>query len=279
MTVADPVPLGEEHSLGAYEWAKVDKDVPTARGCGCLLLAVSVVMVPTAVLPFVEGRPVDIRFGAIWAPLIGCLLVTAALLVWRFPPRRVVRTFSYSGGLIQLTPEEPEPCVMRWDRVVSLTVRITRSDDSDDRIGSSTVCDSSGTCLTTGGDALARKAAQVLTPRVVPPLMRAFDAGETVRFGSTRIDRSGITGAGITDTREPVFIAWPDMRRISFDARVRFGIQLADRRKRVQFDLEDAPNGFFAHYVIEHAAGMAGVPVKFVEDRRLPPRLPVAAGQ
>lgn len=274
----DPARLADEYGLGAYARTQTDKDYPLGRGCGLVLVPIAVVFIPSAVIPFVDGRPGDVQFGLIWAPLIGCLLVAGVLALWRSPARRVVRTFWYSDGLIQLIAHEPEPRVIRWDRVISLTVRIVRADETPDYIGSATICDGSGTCLTTRGPALARKATQILTPTVVPPLISAFDAGEPVTFGRMRIDRSGITDAGRPGAAEPVFAAWSDIRRISFDARVSIRIWTANRKAGAKIDLEDVPNGFFAHHVIEHAAAQAGVPVEYYEEKRLPPRPPVRAG-
>jgi hypothetical protein len=242
---ADPVRLGDEYGLGAYQRTQTAKEYPPARGCGVLLVPVAVVMLPTAVVPFVDGKPGDLEFGLIWAPIIGCLLIAGVLLLWRSPPRRVVRTFWYSDGLIQLTAGEPEPRAVRWDRVISLTVRIERADESADYIGSSTICDDGGTSLTTRGAAIAREASRIFAP---------------------------------ADGAEPLFAAWSDIRRIAFNARVSVGIQTADSKNTLRIDLEDVPNGFFAHHVIEHAAAQAGIPVEYHEEKRLPPRLPVQAG-
>lgn len=127
----------------------------------------------------------------------------------------MVRTFWYSDGLIQFTAGEHEPRAARWDHVISLTVRIVRADESADYIGSSTICDDDGgTSLTARGAATACEASRILIPKPVPPLIRAFDAGEPVTVGDMRIDRSGITDASRTDGAEPVFGAWSDIRRI-----------------------------------------------------------------
>jgi hypothetical protein len=93
------------YGLGAYERTQTNKEYPPARGCGGVLVPVAVVGIPSAVVPFVDGKP-------------------------------------------------------------------------------------------------------------VPPLIRAFDAGEPVTVGDMRIDRSGIADASRTDGAEPVFAAWSDIRRI-----------------------------------------------------------------
>lgn len=109
---------------------------------------------------------------------------------------------------------------------------------------------------------------------MVPSLIRAFDVGEPLSFGGMRIGRSGITDVGAADAAAPAFAAWQDMREITFKARVGIGIWSAGRKSCHDIDLANVPNGFFAHHVIEHAAVQAGVPVKYLEDRRRGPRLP-----
>lgn len=209
-----------------------------------------------------------------WAALMGCALAAGALLVWRSPPRRVYRTFWYSGGFIQLTVGEPQPRVIRWQDAISLSMYIDRPPDSAPRAMSSTVCDRSGTCLAVGGPLFARRAAQILAPTVVPALIRAFDTNESLSFGGMRIDRSGITDAGAAGAAAPAFTAWQDMELIAFHGRVGIGIWSAGRKSCHDIDLAGVPNGFFAHYVIEHAAVQAGVPVKYGGDRSFGPRLP-----
>jgi hypothetical protein len=273
----DPARLGEEYGLGAYERTQVDKDWPFSRGCGVVLFPVAVIMIPTAVIPFFDpGQPAAFAFGLIWAPVTGALVVTGALLLWRVKPRSVHQTFWYSGGLLQLSAGVPEPRVLRWDEMTTLRVSVARPDESAAYVALSTACDERGTCVTTRGRALADRAARVLVPVVVPALIGAFDAGEPVSFGRLRIDEAGLTDLSGT---EPALMAWPDIARIVFTARVRVGLVPAEKGRSVVIDIEAAPNAFLAHYVIEHAAARAGVPVSYAEDKRLPPRQPVPPGR
>jgi hypothetical protein len=162
---------------------------------------------------------------------------------------------------------------VRWDDAVSLSVRVVRPEGSDPYIGPSVVRDEAGNQVTARGPVLARRAAAVLAPRVVPALLKAFDAGEPVSFGPVRIDRQGITAPdGGSDEPASRLMAWMDMRRITIDARTRIGIRAADRGGDFRIALDDIPNGFFAGHVIERGAAGAAVPVGYRQEKRLPPR-------
>jgi hypothetical protein len=178
-----------------------------------------------------------------------------------------------ADGVLQLAGGEPEPRVVRWDDAVSLSVRMVRPDESDAYIGSSTVRDRAGNEVTARGPALPRRVAEILTPRMVPALLDAFDRGEPVSFGPVRIDGRGITVSGSGDGSGGRFVAWADMRRITIDARTGIDVRTADRKVRLRIDLDDdIPGAFFAHYVVERGATRAGAPVEYQQERHLPPR-------
>jgi hypothetical protein len=105
------------------------------------------------------------------------------------------------------------------------------------------VRDGAGNQVTARGPVLARRAAAVLAPRVVPALLAAFDAGEPVSFGPVRIDRQGITAPEGTGDSAARLMAWTDMRRITI-----------------------------AGHIIERGAAGADVQVGYRQEKRLPPR-------
>jgi hypothetical protein len=107
---------------------------------------------------------------------------------------------------------------------------------------------------------------------VLPELIRGFDAGERVSFGAAWIDRSGIGSGSEASGSESAFVAWPDITAIHIDARTSVSIAAAGRRRHLHIDLGNAPNGFFAHYLIEHAAARAGIGVTYDGETRMPLR-------
>jgi hypothetical protein len=268
--------LGEEFGLGAHASTHTDKDRPALWGAGWAVLVIAAVMCPTAVVPFVDGNPADFDFGVIWAPVIGLLAAAGALMAWRGRPGEPGYTHWYADGIVQVVPGEPEPRVLRWDEAVSLSVDVIRPDDSYAYIRSGTLRGRAEPGVTVRGPALVERGTRLLARPVVGEALRALDEGKDVDFGTLRIGRAGITDTREESFRDPVTVAWADMRRIDVDARLRVSVLPAGRGKSPRFDLDTVSNGYFAHYVIEHAAARAGVPVGYSEEKRMPPRLPLA---
>jgi hypothetical protein len=170
--------------------------------------------------------------------------------------------------------------------VVSLSVQIYRPNEGQPSVWSSMVRDEAGTAIALRGtthvsylpriglaSALAAKASGLLVPTVVPAFIGEFDAGRRVSFGDVWMDSSGVCGAVAGRGREPEFVAWQDVQRIDIDARTLISIRAAGRRRILFIDLGNIPNGFFAHYVIEHAAAQAGVDVSYSGEKRMPTRV------
>jgi hypothetical protein len=272
---AQALRLGEEFGLGPHASTHTDKDRPALWGSGCAVLVIATVMIPTAVIPFVDGNPGDFGFGLVWAPVIALIALAGALMTWRGRPGEPGYTHWYADGIVQVVPGEPEPRVVRWDEAVSLSVDVIRSDDSYAYIGSGTLRGRAGTGVTVRGRALVDQGARLLAAPVAGEALRALEAGKDVAFGDMRVGRAGITDARNEMFRDPVTVAWADMRSIDVDARLRVSVLLAGRRgKSLRFDLDTVPNGLFAHYVVERAAAQAGVPVRYSQEKRMPPRLP-----
>jgi hypothetical protein len=272
----DPAALGAEYGLGAYERTRVIRyyspSQQWSRTLGWILLPAAIVLFPLAVVALLSSDPAAFATGVIAAVALTWVGAAGGWRIGRARPERVDRICFYAGGVVQLTPGEAGPRVVRWDDAVSLSVRIVRPEGSDAYIGPSTVRDGAGNQVTARGPVLARRAVAALGPRVVPALLSAFDAGEPVSFGPVRIDRHGITAPAGTDGSASRLMAWTDMRRIAIDARTRIVIRAADRGGDFRIGLDDIPNGFFAGHVIERAAAGAGVPVEYRQEKRLPPR-------
>jgi hypothetical protein len=287
---ADLARLGAEYGLGEHEQTQFDREYPPYRAIGLLILPVSVVFVPVCVIAFVaqgSQSQLNFEFGLVFTTIIGCLVVAGALLIWCPRPLRLERTFWFSGGLIQFTLAEPEPRVVRWDDVVSLTVQIYRPDEGPPYIWSSVISDRDGTSVGMRGitrvsylprtglaTALAAKASGLLVPKVVPAFIREFEAGQRVTFGDVWIDRSGVCTAVTARKPEPEFVAWQDVRKIGINARTGISVGAVGRRRDLFIDLGNIPNGFFTHYLIDHAAAKAGLDASYAGEKRMPARVP-----
>lgn len=188
--LADAAMLGEEYRLGSLRWARTASEKIRAKEIVTLcLLALTVCGIPIA---FAEGGLIaglaTIAGGA-------CLIAVAEVIDKRLPPPRVERAFWYSGGLVQVVEGEPEPRVVRWEQLVSVSIK-TRKDYEDGRVlvAACTVSDQAGVSATLDRHYgpqvpadLAEKASGILAPRLMPRYRAAFDAvaSALARSGST----------------------------------------------------------------------------------------------
>jgi len=88
------------------------------------------------------------------------------------------------------------------------------------------------------------------------------------------MDRSGVCSAVAGRGPEPEFVAWQDVRQIVINARTGINIAAVGRRRDLFIDLGNVPNGFFAHYLIDHAAARASFVVSYSGEKRMPARVP-----
>jgi hypothetical protein len=195
------------------------------------------------------------------AAVFAVVLLVARRRVW---PPKVNLVFWYTDGLAQLIPGEPRPRVVHWADAAAVTAMVETSGESDlTTVTSCTVTNQAGVAVTVGAgfrpatprDVL-REAARVLAPRLAAPLISAYDAGQPVVFGTTRIDRSGISSG-----RKAMFTSWQDMRKI--DGRIgnivpEIVIHTATTRSRT-VTLSSEPNCVFLFDVARHAAARHSV--------------------
>lgn len=268
-----PDALGQRYGLGRYESTHVDTGRHSARRYARGMVVTTSVLLPLVVLPGVLSSA-GIEFSVVMGLLVACLDVVG-ILGLRNNSRVSHPLLMYADGFVLLG--EPEPRVIRWTDVVSASVVLLRSEDDGTSLESCTVNDRNGDHVTVARAVIAypseqvhvvvRKAEQVLTPSVVPALIRAFDAGERLGFGDVSIDLHGITGPNGT-------FAWQDIQVIFLDARVRLEVKTPDRRRTYAIDMAAAPNAFLAYHVIERAAARADIRLGYTNDGVLPPRLP-----
>ncbi|HEX4702240.1 MAG TPA: DUF6585 family protein [Pseudonocardiaceae bacterium] len=270
----DAVAYGERFGLGSYEFELVDRIYTSSFKRGRLLRFIAICDVPILVGPLVAAHSfvVAVVVVSLFVVLPG---VAGAVLLRRPQSVCVGGILWYADGFVQLTEVQPEPRVIRWQDVIWFSVRVDELDASPfPLITSCTVGDRSGNRVKLparmGGKLLAEKADRLVAARVVPELVRAFDAGDRVSFGRMAIDHHGITDNGAAQQR---FFAWDAIRSIDIDARV--DITVHGHRRSREISLNETQNAFFAWHVIEHAAASANVPIRYVREKNMPPRVPL----
>jgi hypothetical protein len=199
------------------------------------------------------------------------------------------RVFWFAGGLAHLTSASPEPVVLPWDGVDSVTATIV---DEHYQYYACTLRGSTGTEVTVAGlddgtvgrapslvRRLLRQAGRLFDPRLVPPLIGTYESGQPVVIGEWTVDRTGIrrTASGFVVDRCP----WPEITRITMERSppktgrvLRIGVHRDGNQPPVAIDLSDVPNGIFLPAVIAHAAADHGVTVH-VRARQEQPLQPV----
>jgi hypothetical protein len=192
----------------------------------------------------------------------GAVLLGGQLIRVGLRPRAVRRLFWYSGGLAQQDLDEPEPRVLHWDEVDSVTpvfdYELGRVGSCQLRGGAGTeIAVSPGYARAAGLD-LAAEADRVLADRIVPALIGAYDAGQPVVAGRWRVDRAGLTR--VRGNGREVLTAWRDVRAIEYRRGGELVLAGGERRRRT-IGLSGVPNGMFVGRLIEYAAGQNGIPV------------------
>jgi hypothetical protein len=189
----------------------------------------------------------------------------------------VRRFFRYPGGFIQLSPEEPEPRVLRWAQVDSVTLVF---DDADNYVRGLSRCrlhNSAGTIEVGGRYSrgvvrdIASEAERILGPKIVQSLISAYESGEPVVMGNWRIDQTGVTDRR-HNPRSP-HVPWSDVREITFasenyrgkvDPASLITITAASVEPRFQprLSLSGIRNGIFLPHLLEHVAQRHNVPLR-----------------
>ena len=251
--------VGADFRLGERTGAWTRTRFRARAGWGC---AFTFILVVAGWIPIVV---VGGQYRLITAALYGGLLL-AAILTFAIPPSEWEdRLFQFDLGLVLVNPQLPEPVVVRWDDLASVSLTL-KSGYDEDYVSSCELRDRSGRSMTlphtfTGAHTTVTAAAEDLLARqLLPGLIARYDAGESVSFQGLIVARSGldITGAGPGTPRR---LAWPEISRV--ESRLhghRLTLQ-GSSRSAARVKLAGAPNDFLAQHVIVHAARQAGVPV------------------
>jgi hypothetical protein len=248
--------VGADFGLGEQAGAWSRRKRSDGWGCGWgLLLA----LIFTAVVLF---TPIPQPWHLIVMGAYGAALLLAVLLItgsrsWQ------ERLFRFEQGIAEFASREPEPAVLRWADLASLSLKVVTSYESHSLM-SCVLRDSAGRTITVASayglacEDITPVAAQVLASRLAPTLIARYDAGEAVTFGHIIVDRAGISCPG---SAKPWNAYWRDTRSIEMLMHAhRLTITPQSGRAR-PVSLDGAPNDFLAGYVIAHAAGQAGVVV------------------
>jgi hypothetical protein len=206
----------------------------------------------------------------------------AALLGWQLirsgsRPRAENRLYMYPGGLIQLVHAEPEPRVLRWEDLDSAEIGFDSiSEDSATGLDTCALRGSTGTEITVRADMrrfrwiprqLAAEADRVLSARLIPQLIEAYEAGEPVVFGQARIDQAGVAVGFSRFTTA----AWTDITGVLIRYNVRSGFNVpaesvwfdrANRKGSIALGISGVRNGILVPHLIEHIAAQHGIPVR-----------------
>jgi hypothetical protein len=260
--------VGAEFRLGEVEFTSHAMEAPSWPGAiGCLMIMASVL----------GGIPAGIAVGLSSASPTAKLVVYAIFgamffLGWPLGAIGVLadvvasRIGLYPDGVAQLRRTEPEPVVLRWADIETVTVELTT--DEGTPLTGLEKCALRGR---NGAEITEAKAVETvvaavhraLAPRLVPPLIAACDRGEPVTAGAARVDDEGITlpaGKRLT---------WPEVKSVtmghaskdSADVITRIDIRVVRRNRLHHFDPSGIPNAIFFAHVLAHAAMRNGVQV------------------
>jgi hypothetical protein len=220
--------------------------------------------------------------------LIGGLLTSAGIVaVWllgRHARSLVIwhRIYRYPGGIVQMVSGEPEPRVLRWAEVDTVSLAFYDPDDGPIIL---TWCrlEGSGATIDAGGASglrypqavirdVARDAERRLAPRIAGSLISSYDVGEPIIAGTWRIDQAGVTSNQHKPGKARL-IPWGDVHSIRVsNRRHRRGdvdppnaITLVPRGKLslpLSLPLSGVPNGMFLPHLFAHVAERGGVPLE-----------------
>jgi hypothetical protein len=225
-------------------------------GCGVTLIIL---------LIFGAWAPIAYTSGP-WRPaceVIAVALMILAIAMASVPPRMWLhRLHRYDLGIAFVDPKHPEPVVLRWAELASVTLEIGSGYEGP-YLESCVLRDQAGTTIRLTNnwrncDDVASLAQDQLAHRLMPGLIRRYEAGEPVTFGHLTIDQSGISSAKGLPRRMP----WQEMLEVTFTMHGhRVSIRRTTTRASWETALDGAPNDFLARFVIAHAARRAGAVV------------------
>ena len=282
--LAEAIRLGEDLNLGTD--ARVTRvripQLNLSRDMSVIMLA-SVSVVTLCLAAGLAAAP-----NPLAAVIFGVITVACSVATWLLVRRgrslaTVRRVFRYPGGIIQVFPDEPEPRLLRWAEVITVTLVFNDSDERFNGLSWCTLADGTGTTMEFGGwypktmvRGLAVEAERLLAPRIVPPLVATYASGEPVLIGNWRIDQAGVTESHIGDPKA-VLTRWSDVQEIIVASEEHhWYVEPASlitmtlfhdgrrgrRRPWPRLSLSGVQNGIFAPHLLEHIAERNGIPLR-----------------
>lgn len=266
--------LGETYDLGAVRRvARSDKNLD--REVFLVVLAIGSFLLGGLISSSVfakENYPLRAKMTALGILcglfvliVIGCWLLAIArktksanVLVW------------YTSGFAQLLHRAPQPTVVRWSDVITVTMLFFGEESASSGLSQCVLRLRDGTAVRTGrqyGQQLtidmAQEAALALAPHLVPPLTQAYDAGQPATVSNLTVDRTGITVHGRRG--KPAFCPWSAVTRIQMIREGpfrRIQVYRDGAAPAFDIDLDLLVNGIFLPYLIAYAAGANEVKVQ-----------------
>lgn len=217
--------------------------------------------------------------------ILGVLTPAAGAALWllaRYARSLVVwhRIYRYRGGIIQIVSGEPEPRVLRWAAVETVTLGFYEPETGPPILvwcqlaGAATTIDVGGASNLRYPEGLirdvARDAERNLAPRIAGSLVSSYQTGEPVIVGCWRIEQAGVI-SNHHKPRKSRLIPWGDVGEITVTTVRRRGdtnppdeVILAVRHQRLprSLPLSGVPNGMFLPHLLEYIAGQHGLTLR-----------------
>jgi hypothetical protein len=276
--------LGEVRIVTRRRAERLYRTGSARTGVGLAAGAVAgAVLLPVWLIGSVLGLPVVV---AVVGGMVSLLLMAGGsvggiILNHSFAPGTAAdRVFTFAGGLAHLAAGQPEPRVLRWADVDSVTV--TFLDEELWYYGwyfACTVRGGTGTEITLSssdqdtvgrakrlGHGLITEAARLLGERLVPQMIEDYESGQPVTIGGWTVDQTGITAS------ESGYVtgscSWAGITRIAFERKpakrgpvVVIRVYIGSDQPALTIGLTDVPNGILLVPLIVHAAAGNGIEV------------------
>ncbi len=260
--------VGDEFRLGAIEFVSRTMYVPPwPNVLGCLSILLSVIAgVPTAIIVGLSPASPTAKL------IVDAIVIGLFLIGWPLGAIRVLhdvvdkRVAVYAGGVAQVRRGEPEPVVLRWADVETVTIELTTDEGTPETgVADCALRGRGGTAITEekAAGAVAAAAHRALGPRLIPPLIEACERGEPVTAGDACIDEEGVT------MRPGKRLIWAEIKSVTIrhapkgsgDVATRIDIRVIRKNRLHYFDPTGIPNAIFFAHVLARAATRNGVQV------------------
>jgi hypothetical protein len=253
--------IGEEFRLGACTAAWPGRRASWRSALGALLLFVLIFGLEIPPI-LTAGLAREITSG------LDAAIFALGVLFLALPPRSWTdRLFLYQAGIVLVDAREPEPKLLRWAHLDTVTIT-TASGYDNDYVSGCVLKDRAGNALTVTGhlsNAIAEVAAEadrVLAPARVPGLIARFTSGQPLTIGHLTADLRGLSWSGAA-SGDAWQVPWSQISVIQWELEGQRAIVKACQpsRESWSFRLDGQPNSFLIRYLIARAAATAGITV------------------